>query len=462
MKGKEARRVSGSSSASIADTIGRKATLAIGVSSIGYGVAFVGSIVVARLLGAEGKGSFSLFLVTVSGLTTLAGFGLEKGHMFHASRSEERLERFLSNGIMVSLLLGGGSGILYFLLGQFADLSITSMGMHVAIAAIVMVSILTMLKFQTQYLLMIHAFVLSRANRSLQQAIPLVAALALLPIMEPTVDRLILAVVTGMFALLIVTQVLMRRLSPIRVRLSPALFSFSFLRESLGFGLRVYLGDVLLFFAKRLDFFLVALLLGRSALGIYSVAVALSEVAVRIPRELGMMLFPVFASGGLRTGQAASLLRKMNAVALGLALTLGVLAKFLIELLFGEEFAPAASVFQWLLPGTVAWSTVQVTYNRVAAGGRPGLGVFVFGGAVVIDAVLNVILLPRIGVAGAAIAATASYLFAAAALLHFFCRYEGSSYKEALVPRMDDLRSIFGMIWKLGTGRDRKPRRPGR
>jgi O-antigen/teichoic acid export membrane protein len=118
----------------------------------------------------------------------------------------------------------------------------------------------------------------------------------------------------------------------------------------------------------------------------------------------------------------------------------------IILILFGQDFQQAIPAFHWLLLGTIAWSTIYVTWNHVSAGGRPELGLPIFAGAALIDAVLNVILLPKMGVVGAGIAATVSYFFAAAIFLMIFLKSEKCTVLDALLIRSDDLRSIFKFI----------------
>jgi O-antigen/teichoic acid export membrane protein len=120
-----------------------------------------------------------------------------------------------------------------------------------------------------------------------------------------------------------------------------------------------------------------------------------------------------------------------------------------ILLLFGAQFSESITVFYWLLPGVVAWSTIYVTWNNVSASGRPELGIPIFGSAALLDTVLNVILLPRLGVAGAGIAATSSYWLAAALFLAIFCKQEKCSVWEATLVSSQDLRQIMSIIFEI-------------
>ena len=50
------------------------------------------------------------------------------------------------------------------------------------------------------------------------------------------------------------------------------------LRQMLAFGLRGYVGNLLQFFNYRLDLFIVGILLGPAAVGIYTAAIGLAEL----------------------------------------------------------------------------------------------------------------------------------------------------------------------------------------
>jgi Na+-driven multidrug efflux pump len=100
------------------------------------------------------------------------------------------------------------------------------------------------------------------------------------------------------------------------------------------------------------------------------------------------------------------------------------------------------AAFRWLLVGTVAWTSVSVTWSYANASGRPQIGVPIFTAAAVTDVVLNVMLLGRLGIVGAGIAATVSYWIAAILFLRLFCVLEACTLRDALVVRSSDLRHI--------------------
>ena len=401
---------------------------------------FLSSVVVSRLLGVEGRGVFSLFMATVTGLAIVGTLGVPQGQMFHASRNDRWLSHFMANATAFSLVSGGLIAAGYFLGGRGLGFEqVTRLGWAGCIAGMVAVPTLVLLMYQRQYFLTLHRFELAKAAGATSATLPLVGYLTLFALGQTDVQAFMGAFVASQllcFALF---------LRPAR-RVGPAQrpFSVKLARRSLSFGFRQYLSDIAAYLMSRLDFFIVAAYLGPRGLGIYSVAAGLGEISVRLSNEIGTMLYPVFAGGKLKPGQAATALRIVILMAVVLAIGLELLSGPLIRGLYGDDFADAIPAFRWIVLGTVAWSSTHVTWTYLSSAGRPGLGVFVFGLAAGLGALLNVILLPRVGVVGAGIAATVSYLVAGLIFLLLFRAQEGGTLGSALVPRSSD----FRLVWR--------------
>jgi O-antigen/teichoic acid export membrane protein len=110
------------------------------------------------------------------------------------------------------------------------------------------------------------------------------------------------------------------------------------------------------------------------------------------------------------------------------AAVVGVAAPFLIPLLFGEDFDGAARPLALLLPGVVLYApvTVLVVYLSLRHG-RPHLSLVVSVLAAAVTIALAVVLIPRHGVEGAAVASALGYVAGGALAWIFFRRVSAAS-----------------------------------
>src|SRR6202034_3322785 len=86
------------------------------------------------------------------------------------------------------------------------------------------------------------------------------------------------------------------------------------------------------------------------------------------------------------------------------------LAEPIVRLLFGDSFAPAASLFQLLSPGVFALGLAAVLSHHFAGEGYPLPAVAAAGIALALNIVLDVLLLRPLGLREASIASSAAYV----------------------------------------------------
>jgi O-antigen/teichoic acid export membrane protein len=101
----------------------------------------------------------------------------------------------------------------------------------------------------------------------------------------------------------------------------------------------------------------------------------------------------------------------------------GIGAPLLIPALFGHDFRHAARPLAFLLPGIVAYAPVSilVVYLSVRCG-RPRLSLAVAVVGLVVTASASVVLIPRHGASGAALASTIGYVAGGGLAWLFFAR----------------------------------------
>ncbi len=230
-------------------------------------------------------------------------------------------------------------------------------------------------------------------------------------------------------------------------------------RALLGFGLPAYAAGLAWILVLRIDSFLLAAFRSAAEVGIYSVAVLIAEVVLHIPRSLTQVLNPRFASG--ETVSAARLASRASKAGsfpvLLVSIAIGASAWLLIPAVFGEEFAGSIAPLIWLLPGVLAIAIASpfVLY-LVQQQGKPTWTGIAAGVALAVNVGLNLLLIPRHGVLGAAWASSIAYGVHAAVVVALFRRASHCTWKEVFVPVRRDLD-----VWTEGFRKLRRPPRGG-
>lgn len=189
--------------------------------------------------------------------------------------------------------------------------------------------------------------------------------------------------------------------------------------QVLRYGARGQLGNLLLLVNLRLDFLVVGALSGPAVLGVYAVASKFAEL-MRLPAvAMHYVLYPRFARDGPRLAarEVRRMLPRALALTAALALPLAGAAVLALPLLYGPAFRDAVLPACILLGGLAFEGAAAVCTAYLFGVGRPGLNSCAMGAGVAVTVVLDVLLIPRFGAVGAAVASSAAYLVTAVLLL---------------------------------------------
>jgi O-antigen/teichoic acid export membrane protein len=217
----------------------------------------------------------------------------------------------------------------------------------------------------------------------------------------------IVATLAVQAAILIVTgNCVQKEGAQLRPKWNPKVF-----RPTLNYGLKCYIGNLLQFFNYRLDMFIVNFYLGPAGVGIYGVSVAMAELLWQLPNAASFVIFPKSANSSQEamnrfTPQVFWIILAITIVgAIGLAL----FGKLVIRIVFSSTFLDAYMPLIVLLPGVVLLGAGKVLANDIAGRGYPHYNSITSGLSLVITIILDLVLIPPMGVVGAALASTASY-----------------------------------------------------
>jgi stage V sporulation protein B len=208
----------------------------------------------------------------------------------------------------------------------------------------------------------------------------------------------------------------------------------SLARQSLSMGLRGQLGNVLQFINLRLDLLLIPALMNLSAAGLYVVAVRVAEVLTQAANAAGSFLFPAIAeqTDAVSTELTNRTVRISLIIVIAAAVLLGLVAAPLLELAFGEAYLPATTSLRILAAAMVPLSLARVLAGDLKGRGRAGLVSAAMGATVVVTAILDLVLIPRLGIDGAAIASLGAYTVSAGILLIAFRSVTGASIRSLM------------------------------
>lgn len=222
-------------------------------------------------------------------------------------------------------------------------------------------------------------------------------------------------------------------------------------REVLQFAMPSYLGNLAQFLNYRLDVFIVSILAGYASVGRYTLAVGLGQLIWLLSNAAATVLLPKIAAAEHENSAAHTM--RVNRLSLGAsfagAVVLGVTATQFIPILYGEAFRGSIDALLWILPGIVAFSTVNVLAAYLSGIGKPHLNLIVATISLIATISLDLLLIPKFDIVGAAIASTVSYTLSAVLTIRYFIRETKTPLRDLLLLTSSDVRSVFAIATPL-------------
>jgi O-antigen/teichoic acid export membrane protein len=404
-----------------------------------YGLAFGLRVVLARGLGDEGLGTYSLFYVAILVAGGIANLGLGLGNIFFLNKGTYSLRVLLSNSIAV-LAWSAVAG--WLLLGIWAfvvndELFVSGEAYWWYGAALPAVVGYTLL---TSFLHGTSRFALLGIVATTQGTLAFGAATLLYLADDLTVTSAIAAwtvsfIVADSLCLILVG---VRNIDP-RIVLNPRRDA---LWDQVKYGVQGQAANLAALFNYRLDQFLVAAFVSRAAVGHYTVAVGLSESVWWLSSAVSLVLLPRLTAMDEDDARELTPVVSRNTLLVSIIAAIGLVAvsPLAIQILFGGDFYPEAFLpLVLLMPGIVAASCTRVLGSFLFSQGRIIYNTFATFIALGVTIGLDLVLIPLYEVEGAAVASSIAYVCALVATLHWYGKVSGRSIGEALIWRPGDI-----------------------
>lgn len=408
-----------------------------------YVMTFATSVIIARTLGRTGKGTLAA-LGTISMMAVTFGtFGQNFAATYFAARDKHRRRAIFTNILVQSVFIGIALVFALLVVQRLFPASIGNISARLFTIFIIQVPFL----YSTR---LIAGFLLGRED---------ITAYNLLGIISPAVSLAGLFVCLAVLHAGVFDAVCVYAAAAIIAAVAHLLFALKNTKptterdpnlagDMLRYGLKIYFNGIFFYLVIQSDILLVNYFLGRAATGVYSITAQFAQILLILPMSAGAVLIPRLtrAPHDEKLKIMRSMSRAMIVVMLLLiGASLAVISPF-IKLFFGARFLGAVEPTFILAPGLFLLSSMQVYAYYFSATGLPIQVPILWGLTFVINFVLNIFIIPRYGINGAAFSSTVSYAFIFLAMFLFTKRNTGSRTADLLFLRRTDISEIISIV----------------
>lgn len=411
------------------------------------------SVIIARTLGPEGKGITSLVILIPSFLVLFTTLGTEITTVYFLSKKKYQLQQIINNSMFSVLFIGIPVGILlWFFAPQISSFFLKGLNpIYLRIVA----SLVPIMMFQIYNQEIIRGeqrfkhynFINFFLYCFLFFAIILFVIFLKYGIIGILISNILAILGAGIISFIFIKQTHNCNFFPILHR--------KIFVESIKFGMKARLANVLQFFNYRFDLFIVNWFLGVENVGYYAIAVLVGGSLWFIPDSIATVLFPKTASSDLKEASlfTAKICRNTIFLTLISAGFLFIISDYLIPIAFGKAFIPSILLLKILLPGVVMLSFWKILASHLTGQGMPQYYSYSAGIALLFTLIFDFILIPNIGIIGAPIASTIAYSIAGFLTIFWFSIKTGINIKKIVFLTKDDFLIYKNIFYKVSNYR---------
>jgi O-antigen/teichoic acid export membrane protein len=434
-----------------AATFAKETALTLAARIAGLLLALVTSVVIARTLGPEGNGIYTLATLFPVLLVTFTNLGIGPATVYYVAQERYPLPEVLGNNVVLSAITGSVASVLgVIVVVLLQDRFFPTVAPQYLMLAIVMVPLIL---FGQHY---VNQILLGAMRIRQFNAATLLYKFFLLVLVLLATVGLGLGIAGALWATVLSSLLLCVVLFPWIKKLAGGVrfrLNLEYVRHTLDYGIRAHLGNIVGFLNYRIEVFILGVFLPAATVGFYAVAVGLAEKLWFVSESASVVLFPTVSAetSEQQKKQFTPLVSRsvLLITAVG-AVALYVVSHWAIVLLYSDEYVATVSLFRILLPGIVFLSAGRILANDIAGRGKPLLNTYVGLIGLAVQVVLDLAWIPPFGATGAAWATTVSYGITSAVRLGAYMKLSGNSWASVIIPQGSDwplYRQLARLAW---------------
>jgi O-antigen/teichoic acid export membrane protein len=385
------------------------------ITSLGMGV------LIARILGPEGKGTFKLLTLVPMMIAGFSTIGIDVANIYFIGKKKYDINLIVGNSIFITLCMSLLILLVYPLcIPKFFTFLKVDVPYWLKLSTYLIIPLSLLAAYFSSFLVGLQKIII-RSIIDIIRAILLLVLIGILFLLVHS-NELYGVVIINIFIIFFTVILLgmsLKNIISFRPRYNKEVF-----KDTSSYGIKAYIGNIAHYFNLRLDVFLIAFFLSPKEVGIYSVAVSTAELIWYVPVAISTVLIPTIAGSSRETSKALTYntFRKMLIPFIIMSLVLLFSGKFLIRFLYGEQFLPAFMPLALLLPGVFLMAASGPFGDYIAGSGKIEYNSLTAIYSFAVTIVLDIFLIPKLGISGAAIASTCAYTLATLISIYYYLR----------------------------------------
>ncbi|WP_010293030.1 flippase [Clostridium senegalense] len=369
------------------------------------GFSFITSLLITRQLGPSGKGDLAYLTLIISTISEYGHLGITYSLPYFYKKSKSSPQDIFNTNILTIIAIS--LVITMIIIGWKIGGNLNYSWLIIGIMIVTIIGSLFANLFTSYYVADEKIYMANNIN--LKNTFMKTAVLLVLVFTGWL--NLISYLGVQLIFILITIPLLFRNVRAYKLNLSS--YDKKLLIEQLKFGGMIYLGNLFVFLNYKLDQFLVRDMLGQVQLGIYSVSVTLAEMLFLIPSSVGTAItgrLYNISDDAHEQRKITTALTVKYVFYITLIFSIGaIIFSPLIIWLYGEEYASSQLPTQILFIGIAFASIGKVSGGYFQSIGKPYIHTVIAFSIFMINFAFNIMLIPKWGINGAAIASTISY-----------------------------------------------------
>lgn len=431
---------------SAARRVAKNTTVLILSNVISYVITFITTVYIARYLGVEGWGIISIALSITGIFGVLTDLGLSSLTVREVARNKSLADKYFANTIIIKIFLGFVTFGVIALVSHLAGYSLEVKTVIYIITASVILGAFTNVFysiFQAYEKMEYQSLATIISN-----VIMLILTLAVIHLGLSVVGYATVYVIVGIAGFIYIFLIYINNYSLPKFGIDVHFWK-EVLKESLPFAI----SGVFVTIYFWIDSFMLSVMVGNDAVGIYNAAYRLIFVLLFIPSLFVTALFPVMSrhfesAKELLTLEYKKSFKYLFIVAIFIFVYGLVFANEIILIIFGQKFYLAITALQiliWVIPIIFLTSLFGNIMNAV---NKQRLVTIVAAANALFNVVLNLILIPKYSFMGASFATVLTELLGFILMFYYISKYHFRvSIKNSIILPIVNGVVLLGLIY---------------